>query len=72
MTYASLNINLNIRKGYYDNSNLCAECTGSGCKRCGGKGVTRWPLSQAINNCTPPCIQNPYRHFFYKAKLYTV
>ncbi len=49
-----------IKKGnYYDNSDLCGECTGGGCKQCRGKGVTRWPLSLAINGCKPPAISQP-------------
>jgi hypothetical protein len=46
-----------IKKGnYYDNSEACFECNGTGCKQCSGKGVTRWPLSLIINGCKPPKI----------------
>ena len=44
-------------KAYYDNSHVCAECTGMGCRQCNCTGVVRWPLSQAINNACPPAIK---------------
>lgn len=51
---------------YYDNSHLCGECTGAGCKQCYDRrgllrlGEERFPLSLAVNGCKPPYIQNPY------------
>lgn len=51
---------------YYDNSHLCAECTGAGCKQCydplnlKAHGSEIFPLSYTISGCTPPHIQNNY------------
>lgn len=50
-------------KTYYDNTHLCRECTGNGCKQCQGKGEDKFPLSLQINQATPPGIIN-----FYGAK----
>lgn len=50
--------------GYYNNSHICGECTGAGCKHCigglSGTGYETFPLSNTINGCRPPYIQNPY------------
>jgi hypothetical protein len=45
-----------MAKTFYDNSHLCEECTGSGCKHCGYTGQVRWPLALAVNNAKPPAI----------------
>lgn len=58
---------------YYDNSHLCFECTGSGCKHCYDTlgllelGTERFPVSQLINGCKPPHIQHSYG---YKGSKY--
>jgi hypothetical protein len=64
-----------IKVGYYDNSHSCGNCNGAGCRVCfgdllnpstgdlwklRGQGQERFPLSQMINGCKPPYIQNPY------------
>lgn len=61
-----------MKKPYYDNSNLCPECTGSGlmlgfypCKVCGATGVTRWPQSLAMNTFQPPAIGHFYAEKFF-------
>jgi hypothetical protein len=66
MNYQSLTINQNPvnRWGYYDNSHVCGNCNGDGCRVCivaglmelRGFGRERFPLSRTINECTPPKI----------------
>lgn len=52
---------------YFDNSDVCGNCNGEGCRQCidelnlSGSGRSRFPLSQMINGCTPPAIENPYK-----------
>lgn len=46
-------------KPYYDNSHLCGNCNGDGCRVCDCKGVTRWPLSQTLQLSFPPSIKQP-------------
>lgn len=57
----------NLKWSYYDNSHICGNCNGEGCKVCyrrvndlSGFGNERFPLSLAINGCKPPEIKNPY------------
>jgi hypothetical protein len=45
-------------KTYYDNSHLCGECTGAGCRQCKYTGVTRWPLSFSVAGVVPPSIKS--------------
>ena len=60
-------------KFYYDNSHLCPECTGAGCKRCYDPsglrefGTERFPISSLINNAQPPAILNRYAGSLSKA-----
>jgi hypothetical protein len=61
--------------GYYDNSHVCGNCNGDGCRVCfgdlldpstgnlwklRGQGLERFPLSLAVNECQPPYIQKSY------------
>jgi hypothetical protein len=65
-------LKVDIRYNYYDNSNLCAECTGAGCKNCLRDntlgllawGTDRFPLALAVNGCRPPAIVNYYASRF--------
>lgn len=56
---------------YYDNSHVCGNCNGNGCRVCfgdlldpstgnlwqlRGQGRERFPLSRMINGCVPPKI----------------
>lgn len=47
----------------YDNSHLCFECTGAGCKQCNFTGEERFPLSHACNNAKPPAIAQPVNDY---------
>lgn len=64
------------RWGYYDNSHVCGNCNGCGCRVCfgnlldpstgdlwklRGQGRERFPLALAVNNCKPPMISQPYK-----------
>jgi hypothetical protein len=49
-----------MKGNYYDNSHLCGECTGSGCKQCAGTGVKTFPVSHTVSGCVPPAIHNQY------------
>lgn len=57
------------RWSYYDNSATCGNCNGTLCRVCWDEhklglrqqGTTRFPLSRAINGCTPPKIGPSWR-----------
>lgn len=56
----------------YDNSDLCGECTGAGCKHCYDRrgiltlGTVRFPLSLATNNAKPPMIAHSYSNIIWR------
>lgn len=50
---------MKIKVAYFDNSDLCGECTGHGCKQCGYKGTVRFPLSFLVNGVRPHSIAQP-------------
>jgi hypothetical protein len=67
---------INKRWGYYDNSDVCGNCNGCGCRVCfgdllnpntgnlwrlRGQGRERFPLSHSVSGCKPPAIENPYK-----------
>lgn len=50
----------------YSNAELCAECTGAGCKHCYDRlglrrlGSETFPLALDVNGARPPAIVNYY------------
>lgn len=59
---------------YYDNSHLCGNCNGNGCKQCIGSygnplglqawGCERFPLHHSVSGAKPPAIVNYYAEKF--------
>jgi hypothetical protein len=72
---------IKARPFFYDNSHICGECTGAGCKLCYDRtglrrlGSETFPLALAINCAKPPAIVETYAEKFtqfYLPKYYGV
>jgi hypothetical protein len=63
------------RPFYYNNDELCGECTGAGCKHCYDPlGLRRlggeiFPVSVIINGARPPAIAQSYASKFSQFSL---
>jgi hypothetical protein len=54
-----------LRVHSYNNSHLCGECTGAGCKQCYDplklreQGTITFPVSHMVSDCRPQSIAQP-------------